>query len=145
MHFFSPFHKEAIRIKSTVQSGIRAHFLWGQRKKNPVDHVNPNQTQWCQIKVPYIITEWQREYPPHFILRAYNTYKSTNFHFVVSMIEISRKEFKGCMYSDIFISSACQLTDQLYWYKKIRVYVLLWEYMQNTDTHRCEKQANIVC
>lgn len=113
-------HKEA--IMDQINCSARNHNAFSTRtKENPIDHVNPNQTQWSQIKVPYIITEWQREFPPppYFILRAHNIYKSTNSHFVLRMIKISRKEFKGCVDSDIPISSVCWLTDQPYWCKKL--------------------------
>lgn len=53
MHFFS-FNKEAIMDQMNCSIGM--HILQGQ-KKNPIDHVNANQIQWCQIKVPYIVTE----------------------------------------------------------------------------------------
>lgn len=112
-------HKEAIMDQINCSAGIIMHFLQGQKK---IQLTMSTQTKPNGLKLKFLTSlqnDKENPPPPYFILRAHNIYKSTNSHFVLRMIKISRKEFKGCVDSDISISSVCWLTDQPYWCKKL--------------------------
>lgn len=62
--------------------------------------------------------------PPYFILRAHDMCKSTNSHFVVRVIKISRKEFKGCVDSDIIYFQCVLANRSALLVQKNRIYIL---------------------
>lgn len=71
------------------------------------------QTQLNSVKLKFLTSlQNDKETISPFLYRELIIYIKAPF--VVSMIKISKKEFKGCMDSDILISSACWLTDQPY-------------------------------
>lgn len=126
MHFF--FHSQRSNNGSDqlLSQESECIFYKDKRKSNWPCQPKLNPTVGLNLKfLTSLQNNKENPPPPYFILRAHNMCKSTNSHFVVRVIKISRKEFKGCVDSDISISSVCWLTDQPYWCKKIRIYILL--------------------